>query len=177
MQKHQHIAVNQASVDDTPATETLMSELQLLQSSGSKKIALVGSRHISLTHQQLIEMLAYALGLSGNHLITSGASGTNAAVIRGVQRAHPANLTVILPQTIDQQPPETQEQLATLPVVKVHPERRAMSLAQASQLCNQEIVDMCQQLICFLYHSSTTLKETLVYAQEQRKIVTMFYMD
>ena len=177
MQMHRHPHTGTTDVDDTPATETLLTELQLLQSSGAKKIAIVGSRHISLTHQQLIEMLAYALGLSGHHIITSGASGTNAAVIRGVQRAHPANLTVILPQTIDQQPADTQEQLATLPVVKVHPERRAMSLAQASQLCNQEIVDMCQQLICFLYHSSTTLKETLVYAQEQRKIVTMFYMD
>lgn len=32
--------------------------------------------------QQIIELLAYALVLSGNHVFTSGAMGTNAATIR-----------------------------------------------------------------------------------------------
>lgn len=31
-------------------------ELQTVQSSGYKKIAILGTRHVSLTHQQLIEM-------------------------------------------------------------------------------------------------------------------------
>ncbi|MBC7545178.1 MAG: DNA recombination-mediator protein A [Candidatus Sericytochromatia bacterium] len=165
------------STKDGLSVDTFLSELRLIQETSSKRIALIGSRHISFTHQQLIEMLAYALALSGNHIITSGASGTNFAAIKGVQRANPGNLTVILPQTLDQQASESREQLSTLPSVQEHPERRALSLAQAGELCYREIVDECQQLICFLYHGSTTLKETIAYAHEQHKIVTSFYLD
>ena len=48
-----------------------------------------------------------------NHIYTSGASGTNAAVIRGALRAEkPELLTVILPQSLRKQPPESQELLS-----------------------------------------------------------------
>lgn len=48
----------------------------------------------------------------GNHLYTSGAIGTNAAVIKGALRANaPDKLTVILPQSLRRQPAESQELL------------------------------------------------------------------
>jgi hypothetical protein len=51
--------------------------------------------------------------LQKNHIFTSGASGTNAAVIRGALRAEkPELLTVILPQSLKKQPPESQELLS-----------------------------------------------------------------
>lgn len=167
--------VNTAAMPVT--VDALMQELMTIQSSGSKKVAILGTRHISLTHQQLIEMLAYALALTGNHVLTSGAAGTNSAVIKGVQRANPGNLLVVLPQTLSQQSAESQELLSTLPNVREHGERRLLTLAQASQMCNQEIIDSCQQLICFLYHSSHTLQESVKYAQEKHKVVTSFYLD
>ena len=37
----------------------------------------LGTRHCSYLHQQIIELLAYALVLSGNHVFTSGAGGTH----------------------------------------------------------------------------------------------------
>ncbi|XP_073121432.1 uncharacterized protein [Henckelia pumila] len=47
-----------------------------------------------------------------NHIYTSGASCTNIAVIRGALRAKkPELLTVILPQNLKKQPPESQELL------------------------------------------------------------------
>lgn len=52
-----------------------------------------------------------------------------------------------------------------------------MTLADASRICNREIIDECQQLICFLYHDSETLKESIEYAHMQHKIVTVFYLD
>ncbi len=167
--------VNTAALPVT--VDALMQELLTIQSSGSKKVAILGTRHISLTHQQLIEMLAYALALTGNNVLTSGAAGTNSAVIKGVQRANPGHLTVVLPQTLSQQSAESQELLSTLPNVREHGERRLLTLAQASQMCNQEIIDNCQQLICFLYHSSHTLQESVKYAQEKHKVVTSFYLD
>ena len=50
--------------------------------------------------------------LQGNHIHTSGATGTNAAVIKGALRAEkPELLTVVLPQSRSKQPPESQEML------------------------------------------------------------------
>ena len=51
-------------------------------------------------------MMSYALVLEGNRIITSGATGTNAAAIRGAMRADPSLLTVILPQRLERQPRE-----------------------------------------------------------------------
>ncbi|MEB3223391.1 MAG: DNA recombination-mediator protein A [Candidatus Sericytochromatia bacterium] len=167
-----------SSVSNLPlSVDAFMQELQTIQATGSKKVAILGSRHLSLTHQQLIEMLAYALVLTGNQIITSGAGGTNAAVVKGASRANPGNLLVILPQTISQQTSESQELLASLPTIREHPERRLLTLSQASSMCNQEIIENCQQLICFLYHTSHTLQEAVRYAQENHKVVTTFYLD
>ena len=53
------------------------------------------------------------LFLQKNHVYTSGATGTNAAVIRGALRAEkPDLLTVVLPQSLSKQPPESQELLS-----------------------------------------------------------------
>ena len=50
--------------------------------------------------------------MQDNHIYTSGATGTNAAVIRGALRAEkPDLLTVVLPQSRSRQPPESQELL------------------------------------------------------------------
>lgn len=49
------------------------------------------------------------LAAQGNHIYTSGATGTNAAVIKGALRAdRPDKLTVILPQSKSKQPAESQ---------------------------------------------------------------------
>lgn len=71
----------------------------------------------------LICCLSFALSdllhnfLQKNHIFTSGASGTNAAVIRGALRAEkPELLTVILPQSLKRQPPESQELLSKVRV-------------------------------------------------------------
>ncbi|MEO0948586.1 MAG: DNA recombination-mediator protein A, partial [Cyanobacteria bacterium J06641_5] len=37
--------------------DTLSQELAAIQQTGSKRIALLGSRHVPITHQQLIEHL------------------------------------------------------------------------------------------------------------------------
>lgn len=65
-----------------------LTELLAIQANdGPKSIALFGSRNMGLTHQQLVEVLACALVAAGNRIFTSGATGTNAAVIKGALRA------------------------------------------------------------------------------------------
>lgn len=162
---------------DIVGVDTLAQELASIQQTGSKRIALLGSRHVPITHQNLIEMMSYALVLEGNRLITSGATGTNAAAIRGAMRADPSLLTVILPQSMERQPRESRKQLEQVMHLVENPENDHLALSEASALCNQEIVSRCQQLICFAFHDSRTLLKTCEDAEEQRKVVTLFFFD
>lgn len=157
--------------------DSLAQELATIQQTGSKRIAVLGSRHVPITHQNLIEMMTYALVLSGNRLITSGAAGTNSAAIKGAMRADPNLLTVILPQSLERQPHESRQQLEQVMHLVENPNNDHLSLAEASYLCNQEIVSRCQQLICFAFHESGILLRTCKDAEEQRKVVTLFYFD
>ena len=144
----------------------------------AKRIAIIGSRNLAITHQQMIEMLTTALVMQGNTIITSGGScGTNAAAIRGAMKSNPDKLKVILPQTIGQQPSDVQDQLIGVPNIVEHSDRAMMTLADASRVCNREIIDDCNQLICFLSHTSNTLHKAVEYAESNHKVVTVFYLD
>jgi hypothetical protein len=92
-------------------------------------------------------------------------------------KADPNLLTVILPQSLDRQPRESREQLEQVMHLVENPANDQLSLAEASALCNQEIVSRCQQLVCFAFHDSQTLLKTCRDAEEQRKLVTLFYFD
>ena len=163
--------------DGTNTVDQLAMELATIQQS-EKRIAVIGSRNLPITHQQIIETLAYALVYQGNTIITSGgSSGTNAATIRGAMKANPEKLKVILPQTIGQQPSDVQDQLIGVPNIIEHADRAMMTLADASRICNREIIDDCQQLICFLSHTSNTLHKAIDYAEESHKVITAFYLD
>ncbi|NEO26266.1 MAG: DNA recombination-mediator protein A [Kamptonema sp. SIO4C4] len=157
--------------------DTLAQELATIQQTGSKRIALLGSRHVPITHQKLIEMMSYALVLGGNRLMTSGATGTNLAAIRGAMRADPNLLTVILPQSLARQPKESRADLNKVIHLVENPDNDRLSLGEASALCNREIIARCQQFICFAFHDSHTLLRTCEEAEEQRKVVTLFYFD
>ncbi|WP_245395430.1 LOG family protein [Anthocerotibacter panamensis] len=169
--------MTRATAESTSTIDVFLQELLTIQQTGSKQIAILGSRHVPWTHQQLIEMLSYALALVGNRILTSGAIGTNLAAIRGALRADPKALTVILPQSLERQPRESQDQLENVIQLVEHPEHNHLPLAEASLLCNQKIIDKCQQLICFAFHDSHTLLAACQQAEEQRKIVTLFFFD
>ncbi len=166
------------ALDDKPDTvDELSMELATIKQS-AKRIAIIGSRNLAITHQQMIETLTTALVMQGNTIITSGGSyGTNAAAIRGAMKSNPEKLKVILPQTIGQQPSDVQNQLIGVPNIIEHADRAMMTLADASRVCNREIIDDCNQLICFLSHTSKTLQTAVEYAEETHKVVTIFYLD
>ncbi len=165
------------SEEDANTVDQLAVELATIRQQ-AKRIAIIGSRNLPITHQQIIEMLTTMLVRQGNTIITSGgSSGTNAAAIRGAMKANPEKLKVILPQTIGQQPSDVQDQLIGVPNIVEHPDRAMMTLADASRICNREIIDECQQVICFLSHTSNTLHKACDYGEESHKVVTMFYLD
>ena len=169
--------MDKVSDEDAKTVDQLAVELATIRQQ-AKRIAIIGSRNLPITHQQIIEMLTTMLVRQGNTIITSGgSSGTNAAAIRGAMKANPEKLKVILPQTIGQQPSDLQDQLIGVPNIIEHPDRAMMTLADASRICNREIIDECQQVICFLSHTSNTLHKACEYAEESHKVVTKFYLD
>lgn len=155
-----------------------LQELLAIQQKGPRAIGFFGTRNMGFMHQQLIEVLSYAMVITKNHIFTSGASGTNAAVIRGALRAEqPDLLTVILPQSLKMQPPESQELLSKVKNVIEKPHNDHLPLIEASRLCNMDILSHVQQVICFAFHDSRLLMETCQEAKNLRKMVTLFYLD
>ncbi|RXI05521.1 hypothetical protein DVH24_017563 [Malus domestica] len=155
-----------------------LQELLAIQQQGPRAIGFFGTRNMGFMHQELIEILSYAMVITKNHIYTSGASGTNAAVIRGALRAEkPELLTVILPQSLKKQPPESQELLSKVKNVIEKPQNDHLPLIEASRLCNMNIISHVQQVICFAFHDSRLLMETCQEAKNLRKIVTLFYLD
>jgi hypothetical protein len=157
--------------------DTILKQLSAIQNNQTKKIVILGTRHCSFLHQQIIELLSYALVLSDNHIYTSGAVGTHAAAIRGALRAeNPELLTVILPQTVRKQPNEIRKLLKDVTNV-VELGHNELPLDAASRLCNSELLSKGDQLIVFAFHDSNTLQETIHEAKEKALLVSVLYLD
>jgi hypothetical protein len=168
----------ETTIDLPPSTQDLNEEFKNISGEGKRAIGMIGSKDLSMSQIKIIEMIAFGLASSGHTIITSGGyCGTNYATIKGTLKASSEQLRVILPQTIAQQIKEVQDQLIGVKHIIEHKEREHMLLADASRLCNREIVSDCQQLICFLYRDSKTLLDAIDFAHSLNKVVTVFYLD
>ena len=159
------------------SVDTLAQELALLQDKGKRHIAFLGSRHVPVVAIHLVELIARSLAQEGHSLITSGAQGVNAAVIRGVLEADPALLTVLLPQSLERQTPEIRAQLEKVLHLIEKADNDDLPLPMASSLCNQEIIARCDQLICLAFHDSETLLTSCRSAEDMGKVVSLMFFD
>jgi hypothetical protein len=115
-------------------TWPVLQELLAIQNNGAKNLGFFGTRNMGFLHQKLVEILSYAMVITGNHVYTSGGTGTNAAVIRGALRANePELLTVILPQSLERQPEELHELLLSVQQLVTMPENDEKTLLEASR--------------------------------------------
>jgi hypothetical protein len=228
------------------SVNAILKELAAIQQQGPQKYCILGTRHCSFLHQQIIELLyvyiyvliyiyigcrndtvrrdssvfgcfkadillsrcflafgtraalrislslslgrmcvlpstrrhensAYALVLSGNHVYTSGASGTNAATIRGALRAERHDLlTVVIPQSRSKQTAESQQLLQSVQNVIEMPQNNDLSLDIASRICNSYLLSLTDQLISFAFHESSTVIEA---TKKLDMLVTVLYLD
>ena len=178
LEKEDPFSSPQLKLEKSTGMEDMLRELREIQGSANRTYCILGTRHCSYLHQQIIELLSYALVLSGNHVYTSGAAGTNAAAIRGALRANSTELlTVILPQSRSKQTEDCQELIAEVTQVVQMPENDALSLDVASKRCNRRLVKETEHLIAFAYHDSKTVVRTTVEAKEMDKLVTVMYLD
>lgn len=148
-----------------------------IQLGGSTRIGIIGTQELSENHQQMVELLAYALVLSGNHIFTSAGEmkGTNACVIRGALRAgNPDYLTVILPQSVSLQPPEVQDLLNKVVNVVEQPKFDDLDLKSAANLCNAKLLSMVNKVLVFAYHDSSSILEPLQDVEEMIEVVNFF---
>jgi len=160
--------------------DTILQELSAIQQNAPRKVAILGTRHFSYLHQQIVELLTYANVLIGNHVFTSGGagSGTNAAVIRGALRAEkPDLLTVVLPQSLEKQPSDVRALLEKVQNVIEMRENDELPLDVASRLCNSDILSRCEHLISFAFHDSIVVLEAASEAKSLNKLVTLLYLD
>ncbi|CAN0234425.1 unnamed protein product [Scytosiphon promiscuus] len=172
------VGAPQQLVEKEYSIEAILKELAEIQNQGPKNVCVLGTRHCSFLHQQIIELLAYALVLSGNHVFTSGAMGTNAATIRGALRAERKELlTVVLPQSLEKQSEASRELIQKVTNVVTNPINDHLPLDAASRLCNSDLLSRTEQLICFAFHDSKTIIETTKEARSLNMIVTELYLD
>ncbi|CAD7702289.1 unnamed protein product [Ostreobium quekettii] len=59
----------------------------------------------------------------------------------------------------------------------VTPMEEALWFWLPCRLCNLDIISRVAQVICFAFHDSNLMLESCSKAKEQRKIVTLFYLD
>ncbi len=149
----------------------------MLQDTGKRRIAILGSRHVPVVSIHLVELVARSLAQEGHSVITSGAQGVNAAVIRGVLAVDPGRLTVLLPQSLELQPRESRDQLEQVLHLVEKPEHDELPLPMASSLCNQDIISRCDQLICYAFHDSETLLSSCRSAEDMGKVVSLLFFD
>ena len=165
---------------DLPSTEsvdTLAQELAKLQDNGKRRIAFLGTRHVPVVDIHLIELIARSLAEEGHTIITSGSQGVNATVISAVLDVNPSLLTVLLPQSLDKQVSEIKTKLEKVIHLIEKAENDNLPLPLASSLCNQEIINRCDQLICFAFHDSETLLNSCRCAEDMGKVVSLLFFD
>jgi len=166
------------STEGSEEEQRIIDNFNQIQFGQRKKYGIIGTQDLSESHQNLIELLSYALVLSGNHIYTSGgSSGTNIAVIRGALRAcNPDLLTVILPQSLSLQSSEMQLLLSRVANVVQLPQNDDMDLKEAANICNEKIILSVDKMVVFVYHASTSILNPLEVYQETMEFVT-FYLD
>ncbi|CAJ1384320.1 unnamed protein product [Effrenium voratum] len=149
---------------------------------GPSTVAVLGTRSVPYLHQPVIELLSYALALSGNHVVTSGSQGTNECVIRGALRAQkPKLLTVILPQGFKKQEEDVQSLLyacmeSGANVIEA-PENDSMPPPEALELCNARVLNRVKKIIVFSFHNSKALLKCVEEAKDRGLITTVLFLD
>ena len=98
-------------------------------------------------------------------------------MIRAVLEVEPSLLNVLLPQGLDRQTPEVRDLLGNVLHLVEKEENNDLPLPMASSLCNQEIINRCDQLICFAFHDSETLLSSRHNAEEMGKVVSLMFFD
>lgn len=72
------------SINSAESEMLILQNFNQIQQGDRSTLGILGTNNLSDDHKQMVELLTYALVLSGNHIYTSGGgNGTNIAVVKG----------------------------------------------------------------------------------------------
>eukprot|EP01038_Epipyxis_sp_PR26KG_P008281 gene8281-11210_t len=83
------IIISPSVIDGEIQEKLIIQNFNAIQLGDIKKIGIYGTQDLSENHAQMVELLSYALVLSGNHVFTSGTSGGG---IIGLKNANSNNI-------------------------------------------------------------------------------------
>lgn len=173
----------QSRADSPSAAQAsrMIAQLQLIQHtdvSGPVNIVVVGQPSTTtLLHQQIIELLSYALVLSGNRVRTTGTSDADKAVIRGAMRADERMLTVVVPSVASAEPGDVPELLGAVRSVVELNHQRDLPAEIGSRLVYAELLSNADRLFVFTTHRSRALMLVIEQAQALGVETCVLYLD
>jgi len=94
--------------------------------------------------------MSYALVLSGNRLLTSGATGTNSAAIQECDASWSQLVNGDSAPELERQPQESRQQLEKVMHLVENPANDQLSLAPVRSVQSRDYL-RCQQLVCFAF--------------------------
>lgn len=149
---------------ETDSEAPLEEELARL-TNPKQNVAIIGTRDCTYNHQQEIEALTQGHVERGHRIYTSGSSGTNSAVIQAVlNHKRPELLTVELPQSLEKQDEEIQE-------------NDHLQLAEAAAKCNSLILGKVDRLVVFATNRSDKYLSLVKEAKQNNVMVAAFNVD
>jgi hypothetical protein len=168
-----------ASESAVQAARTI-SQLQLIQSrdaaSPPSSIVVIGPADTTVLHRQTIELLSYALVLSGNRVLTSGGTDADMAVIRGALRANERMLTVVVPNTAATAATDGEGLLRSVRAI-VELQHTNLPAEIESRLVYAELVGGADKVIAFAFHRSRALLQAIDEAQAINVETCVLYLD
>jgi hypothetical protein len=141
------------------------------------RIVVIGPETTTLLHQQMIELLSYALVLSGNRVLTTGSTEADRAVIRGAIRANDRMVTVVVPNTVAALSADgVQQQLrAVRTLIELQHTNLPPEIEQ--RLVYAELLGGADRLIAFTFHRSYALVQAIEEAQAINVEACVLYLD
>mmetsp|Transcript_19559 Transcript_19559/g.50517 ORF Transcript_19559/g.50517 Transcript_19559/m.50517 type:complete len:158 (-) Transcript_19559:165-638(-) len=157
----------------------MISQLQSIQQRDSSKpssIVVIGDETTTVLQRQIIELLSYALVLSGNRVLTTANSGADEAVARGALRANERMLTIVVANSMNSMSESTREDLSGVRNV-VELRHTGLSPELEAKLVYAELLGGAEKLIAFAFHRSRMLRQTIDQALALNIECTVLFLD
>lgn len=178
--EHERVASKAVSPSAAQASR-MIAQLRLIQhtnASAPANIVVVGQPGTTtVLHQQIIELLSYALVLSGNRVRTTGTSDADKAVIRGAMRADERMLTVVVPSVASAEPGDGPQLLRTVRTVVELNHPADLPADVEARLVYAELLGDADRLLVFTTHRCRVLALLIEQAQALNVDTCVLYLD
>lgn len=172
-------ASSKAAAASVAKAQRMISQLQSIQQRDASKpssIVVIGDEMTTVLQRQIIELLSYALVLSGNRVLTTAKAGADQAVMRGAIRANERMLNVVVANSASSEPASARELLSGVRNI-VELRHSGLPPELETKLVYAELLGSADQLIAFALHRSRALRQAIDEAQTLNIECTVLFLD